>query len=53
MRLVARLTPAQRQRYEAACADAPRHHRTGKLYDREKARVAEAILYADAKKGPA
>jgi hypothetical protein len=48
MRLLARLTPDQRKRYEAACRDAPRHHRTGKLYDDAKARIAERILYEDA-----
>ena len=47
MRLLSRLTPEQRARYEAACREAPRHHRTGKLYDDAKARIAERILYDD------
>jgi hypothetical protein len=47
MRLLARLTPDQRQRYELACRAAPRHHNTGKLYDGEKAAIAERILYED------
>lgn len=51
MRLVARLSPAQRLRYEAECRKAPRDHRSGKLYDGEKARIAERILYEDAAKG--
>jgi len=48
MRLLARLTPEQRARYEKACAEAPRHPRSGKLYDAAKAAIAERILYADA-----
>ena len=47
MRLVARLTPAQRARYELACREAPRHPRSGKLYDLVKAEIAERILYED------
>ncbi len=46
-RLLARLTPDQRQRYELACRAAPRHHRSGKLYDGAKAAIAERILYED------
>jgi hypothetical protein len=46
IRLLARLTPEQRARYEKACAEAPRHH-SGKLYDHAKAEIAERILYAD------
>lgn len=46
-RLLARLTSEQRARYEIACAEAPRHHGTGKLYDGERAAIAERILYAD------
>lgn len=46
--LLARLTPDQRARYEAACRVAPRHHRSGKLYDGAKAEIAERILYDDA-----
>lgn len=52
-RLLARLTPDQRRRYEAECAAAPRHHRTGKLYDGEKAKIAERILLEDARARPA
>jgi hypothetical protein len=48
MRLLARLSPEQRARYEKACSEAPRHHNTGKLYDHAKAAIAERILYADA-----
>lgn len=47
MRLLARLTPAQRLRYEAACREAPRHQHSGKLYDGAKAAIAERILYED------
>ena len=47
MRLPARLTPAQRARYEAEMAKRPGDYRTGKKYDRLKAEVAERILYED------
>jgi hypothetical protein len=47
MRLLARLTPAQRARYEAEMRKRPGHYRTGKKYDRLKAEVAERILYED------
>ncbi|HAM56007.1 MAG TPA: hypothetical protein DDX89_04650 [Candidatus Omnitrophica bacterium] len=47
MRLLARLTAEQRQRYEEACRTAPRHPHSGKLYDRAKAEIAERILYED------
>ena len=47
MRLLARLTPAQRARYEAEMAKRPGDYRTGKKYDRLKAEVAEHILYED------
>ena len=50
MQLVARLTPDQRRRYEAACREAPRHHNSGKLYDGAKAAIAEQILYGDTPK---
>lgn len=43
--LLARLTPGQREEYERRCEKAPRHHRTGKLYDGAKAKIAEQILY--------
>lgn len=45
-RILARLTPEQRERYEAECAEAPRH-RNGKLYDTARARIAERIMYED------
>ena len=48
MRLLARLTPEQRARYEKACSEASRDFRSGKLYDGTKAAIAERILYADA-----
>lgn len=51
MRLLARLSPAQRLRYEAACRVAGRHPHSGKLYDRAKAAIAEQILYEDARRG--
>jgi len=47
MRLLARLTPLQRARYEADMATRPGHYRTRKKYDRLKAEVAEHILYED------
>ena len=47
-RLLARLTPDQRVRYELACRAAPRHPHSGKLYDGDKAAIAERILYEDA-----
>ena len=50
MRLLARMTPEQRQRYEEACRDAPRHPHSGKLYDGAKAEIAERIMYEDAKR---
>lgn len=50
-RLLARLTTGQRRRYEEACRIAPRHHHSGKLYDDEKARIAECIMYGDVLKG--
>lgn len=49
MSLLARLTPTQRQRYEDACREAPRHPNSRKLYDWAKAGIAERILYEDAK----
>jgi len=51
-KLLARLTPEQRERYEKECRAAPRH-RSGKLYDGARAKIAERILYEDAMKGPA
>lgn len=51
MRLLARLTPEQRERYEAEMRKQPGHHSTGKKYDRLKAQVAERILYEDRLKG--
>lgn len=49
-RLLARLTPEQRARYEAEMAKRPGHWRNGKKYDGLKAEVAERILYEDARK---
>jgi len=51
MRLLARLTLAQRARYEAEMAKRPGDYRTGKKYDRLKAEVAERILYDDRVRG--
>lgn len=52
MRLLARLTPEQCARYEAIVqSEAYRHHHSGKIYDREKARIAEQILLEDARRG--
>jgi hypothetical protein len=45
-RILARLTPEQRERYEEACMTAPRH-RNGKLYDEARAAIAERIMYED------
>ena len=42
-RILVRLTPDQRKRYEAECRTAPRH-RNGKLYDAARAAIAERIL---------
>lgn len=50
MRLLARMNADQRARYEKECEKAPRHCRSGKLYDLEKAKIAERILYEDAMK---
>ncbi len=47
--ILRRLTPAQRERYEAECRTAPRH-RNGKLYDYSRAAIAERIMLDDAKK---
>ncbi len=44
VKLLARLTPEQRARYERECRVAPRH-RSGKLYDSARAAIAERILY--------
>ena len=52
MRLLARLTPEQRRRYEAAMREAPGDYRTGKKYDWLKAQVAERILLEDAQHDP-
>jgi len=47
-RILARLTPEQRERYEKACAtEVWLRHRNGKLYDTDRARIAERILYVD------
>ncbi|HEY5973807.1 MAG TPA: hypothetical protein VIU41_03615 [Geobacteraceae bacterium] len=52
-RLLCRLNADQRRRYEEACKTAPRHHASGKLYDRAKAEIAERILYEDSLRGSA
>lgn len=49
-RLVRLLTPDQRVRYEVECRTAPRYGHNRRLYDGEKARIAERILYNDAPK---
>ena len=49
VKLLARLTPEQRARYERECRVAPRH-RSGKLYDGARAEIAERILYEAAMK---
>ncbi len=47
-RLLARLTPDQRRRYELELSKGGgRHYRSGKLFDIEKAKVAERIMYED------
>lgn len=47
-RILARLTPEQRERYEEECANATDlRHRNGKLYDRARAKIAERIIYED------
>lgn len=51
MRLLARLTPAQRERYEREMRAEDGHHSTGKKYDGLKAQVAERIMYEDSRKG--
>ena len=51
MRLLARLTPAQRARYEAEMAKRPGDAHSGKKYDHLKAEVAERILYEDRVRG--
>lgn len=45
-RVLARLNEDQRRRYVDACKAAPRH-RNGRLYDRERMRIAERILMED------
>ena len=48
-KVLARLTPKQRELYEKECRSAPRH-RTRKLYDGARAEIAERILYEAAMK---
>ena len=51
-RILARLTPEQRERYEKACAtEVWLRHRNGRLYDTDRARIAERILYVDYMEG--
>ena len=49
---MARLTPEQRRRYEAAMREAAGDARSGKKYDGLKAQVAERILLEDAQHDP-
>ena len=49
-RILVRLSPEQRVRYEAECRTAPRH-RNGKLYDAARAEIAERIMLLDARIG--
>lgn len=49
MRLLARLTPRQREEYEAEMKLQVGHYRTGKKYDKQKAAVAERIMLRDAR----
>jgi hypothetical protein len=42
-----RLTPDQRERYEAACHEERELRFNGKLYDDAKAKIAERILWED------
>lgn len=51
MRLLARLSPDQRRRYEEEMRQALGHWHSGKKYDLQKAQVAERILLDDARKG--
>ena len=44
-RILVRLTSAQRDEYERECKRPLYRHRNGKLYDSEKARIAERIMY--------
>jgi len=44
-RILARLNPEQRARYEEECKEAPRHYRSGRLYDTARAEIAERILW--------
>ena len=49
-RILARLTPDQRERYEEKCQMAPRH-RNGRLYDVSRAAIAERIMLDDSRRG--
>lgn len=51
-RLLARLSPDQRKRYEEQMRKEMGWYSNGKKYDRLKAKVAERILYEDALKPP-
>lgn len=53
MRLLARLTPDQRRRYEEQMRRAAPHHNSGKKYDDLKASIAERIIFEDNKKAGA
>lgn len=47
MRLLARLTPAERQQYETEMRRQPGHYHSGKKYDGLKAEIAERVMYAN------
>ncbi len=50
-RVLARLTPEDRERYELECRRAPRHPKSGRLYDLDKVKIAEMILLERSKRG--
>ena len=45
-KILRRLTPQQREEYERRCKEESAHlrHRNGKLYDTQRAEIAEQIL---------
>lgn len=45
--IIRKLTPDQRERYEAACATNTDLRFNGRLFDDAKAKIAERILYED------
>jgi hypothetical protein len=42
--LLAKLTPEERAVYERRCREAPVHPHSRKLYDGEKAKIAEQVM---------